>query len=276
MSAKLLGGKKLADKILDELKIEISKLDARIRLAIVLVGEDPSSFAYVNQKKKIGKKIGVDVKIYKYSNDISTRKLREKINKLNKLARVKGIIVQLPLPNHINTESILDTVKPKKDVDVLGRESMGRLIKNKSKILPPTVAGIVKLLEEYKIEYKNKNIAILGYGRLVGKPASIVFGNAGASVAVIRSSTKNIDKILKNADIIISGVGKENLITARMVKKGAVVLDAGISFKDGKLVGDVADDVQKIASYITPSVGGVGPMTVAMLFYNLVQLSKEN
>lgn len=276
MSAKLLDGKKLADKILDELKIEISKLDVRIRLAIVLVGEDPSSFTYVNQKKKIGKKIGVDVKIYKYSNDISTRKLREKINKLNKLARVKGIIVQLPLPNHINTESILDTVKPKKDVDVLGRESMGRLIKNKSKILPPTVAGIVKLLEEYKIEYKNKNIAILGYGRLVGKPASIVFGNAGASVAVMRSSTKNIDKILKNADIIISGVGKPNLITTRMVKKGAVVMDAGISFKDGKLVGDVTGDVQKIASYITPSVGGVGPMTVAMLFYNLVQLSKEN
>lgn len=271
----ILDGKKLADKILDELRIEINGLDARIQLAIVLVGNNPASLTYVEKKQKIGKKIGIDVKIYKHQKDISTRKLRNEINKLNKMAKVQGIIVQLPLPDSINTESILDTIKSKKDVDVLGRESMGRLIKNKSKILPPTVAGILKLLEEYKVEYRNKNIAIVGYGRLVGKPASIIFGNAGASIAVVRSTTKNVARILKNADIIISGVGKPDLITKNMVKKDAVVIDAGISKSDGKLVGDVAPEIKKIASYITLVPGGVGPMTVAMLFYNLIQLSKE-
>ena len=285
MSAIILDGKKLANKILEELKTEIGKLNVQIELAIVLVGSDPPSVSYVNQKQKTGKTIGIDVKIYNYEKNISTRKLREEINKLNKNKKITGIIVQLPLPNTINTESILDAVNPKKDVDVLNRESVGRLYKNKSKVLPPTIAGIKKILEEYKIECRGKNIAIVGYGILVGKPATIIFANEGASIFVVRSSTKSIEEILKQADIIISGVGKPNLITKNMLKKDAVVVDAGTSISEQRtannkqykkiIVGDVAEDVKDVAKYITPVPGGVGPMTVAMLFWNLLELIKN-
>ena len=274
MSAKILEGKKLANKILEELKAEIRKLNVQIELAIILVGNDPSSVSYVKQKQKTGDGLGVKVKIYNYKSDISTRKLRQEINKLNKNKKINGIIVQLPLPENINTENILDAVNPIKDVDVLSRESVGRLYKNKSKILPPTVAGIIELLNAYSIDYKNKNIGIIGHGVLVGKPASIVFANCGASIFMVRSSTKNKEDILKQADIIISGVGKPDLVTNDMVKNDAVIIDAGTSQKDGKLVGDVADEVKKIASFITPVPGGVGPMTVAMLFRNLIELVK--
>jgi len=258
-----------------DLKKEISEINRPIELAIVLVGNNPASLAYTKRKQKIGEELGIKVKIYKYEENISTRKLREEINKLNKNKKIKGIIAQLPLPNHINTESMLDAIKAKKDIDVLGRESVGRLYKNKSKILPPTVAGIKKLLDEYKIEYKGKNVAIVGYGSLVGKPASMVFANEGASIFVLRSSTKNKNKLLREADIIISGVGKPNLITKKDVKKGVIIMDAGMSEQNGKLVGDVADEVKKIAKYITPVPGGVGPMTVAMLFWNLLELVKN-
>ena len=275
MSAIILDGKKLSEKILSELKKEVSKIDRPIELAIVLVGENPASLTYTNRKQRVGEELGIKVKIYKYEESISTRKLREEINKLNKNKKIKGIIVQLPLPDHVNTESILDAIKTKKDIDVLGRESTGRLVKNKSKILPPTVAGIKKLLDEYKIEYKGKNVATVGYGSLVGKPASIVFANEGASVFILRSSTKNKEQILAQADIIISGVGKPDLITKDMVKKEAIVIDAGMSQKNKKLVGDVATNVKDVASYITPVPGGVGPMTVAMLFWNLLELTKN-
>jgi len=274
MSAIILDGKKLSEKILSDLKKEISEINRPIELAIVLVGNNPASLAYTKRKQKIGEELGIKVKIYKYEENISTRKLREEINKLNKNKKIKGIIAQLPLPNHINTESMLDAIKAKKDIDVLGRESVGRLYKNKSKILPPTVAGIKKLLDEYKIEYKGKNVAIVGYGSLVGKPASMV-ANEGASIFVLRSSTKNKNKLLREADIIISGVGKPNLITKKDVKKGVIIMDAGMSEQNGKLVGDVADEVKKIAKYITPVPGGVGPMTVAMLFWNLLELVKN-
>ena len=275
MSAIILDGKKLSEKILSDLKKEVSEINRPIELAIVLVGNNPASLAYTKRKQKIGEELGIKVKIYKYEENISTRKLREEINKLNKNKKIKGIIAQLPLPNHINTESMLDAIKAKKDIDVLGRESVGRLYKNKSKILPPTVAGIKKLLDEYKIEYKGKNVAIVGYGSLVGKPASMVFANEGASIFVLRSSTKNKNKLLREADIIISGVGKPNLITKKDVKKGVIIMDAGMSEQNGKLVGDVADEVKKIAKYITPVPGGVGPMTVAMLFWNLLELVKN-
>src|SRR3989338_8217434 len=248
MSAIILDGKKLSEKILSDLKKEVLEINKPIELAIVLVGNNPASLAYTKRKQKIGEELGIKVKIDKYEENISTRKLREEINKLNKNKKIKGIIAQLPLQNHINTESMLDAIKAKKDIDVLGRESVGRLYKNKSKILPPTVAGIKKLLDEYKIEYKGKNVAIIGYGSLVGKPASIVFANEGASVFILRSSTKNKEEILTQADIIISGVGKPDLITKDMVKKETVVIDAGMSQKNKKLVGDVATNVKDVDS----------------------------
>lgn len=272
--AKTLDGKKLSNKILDELKIEIKKLNKKIKLGIILVGENPESISYIERKKKIAKLLKIQIKIYKYPEAISTRKLRAEVVKIGKITTINGLIVQLPLPKNINTEAILNSIPTKKDIDVLNKESVGRLYKNKSNILPPTVAGIIKLLHEYKIKIKGNNIVIVGYGRLIGKPASIVLSHMNATVTVANEFTKNKKELLKKADIVISGVGKANIITKDMVKKGAVVIDAGISFQRGNLIGDVDKKVEKIAGYISPVPGGVGPMTVAMLFYNLIELYK--
>jgi len=268
----ILDGKKLSEKILSELKSEISTTNKLITLAIILVGNDPASLSYVRQKEKTGTKLGVNVKVYRYPTSISVRELKKQINDLNKDKKITGIIVQLPLPKQINTQDVLNTISPQKDVDVLSHKSI-KTLQNKPNILPPTVAGIKILLDEYKIDYKNKNIAIVGYGQLVGKPASIIFTNEGANVSVIRSTTQNKADIIKQADIIISGVGKPGIITKNMVKKGVITIDAGSSIKNGKILGDVNPNVAEVSSYITPTPGGVGPMTVAVLFNNLIRLS---
>lgn len=286
--ATIIDGKQLSEKILNELKVEISKLNYSPRLGIVLVGDDAASLSYVERKKKMGADIGVEVKVYKFEKDISTRKLREKINHIQRVQRIKGVIVQLPLPEHINTGYILNTIKENKDVDRLSKEASGKLYQYQLPnpappggpglaLLPPTVAGIERLLEEYKIEVKGKHTVIAGYGRLVGKPASIMFKEMGATVSILDEFTpEEIKKALtKSADIVVSGVGKPDLITKDILKEGIVVIDAGTSMKDGKLVGDFAEDIKDIASYYTPVPGGIGPMTVAMLFYNLVKLIQQ-
>lgn len=270
----LLDGKKLADEILSGLKEEVSKLNKKIKLGIVLVGDNTVSEKYIERKKKIGEGLGVEVRVYKYGADITTKKLREQIGVVCRVPNMGGVIVQLPLPEHINTQGVLDAVLPEKDVDVLGAKALGKFYVGKSSVMPPTVAGIIKLLEEYKIEVKGKTVAVVGQGRLVGKPATIVFEQMGATVLTINEFTENKEELIKKADIIVSGVGRPGLITKKMVKEGVVVIDAGTTAENGKLVGDVSKDVAEVASYITPVPGGVGPMTVAMLFWNLVELNK--
>lgn len=271
----ILDGKKLSEKIASELKKEVAKLNKNLTLGIVLVGKNESSKNYVEQKKKLGKQIGVEIEIFNYPEAISTRKLREEIGKISKKTRINGLIVQLPLPKSINTQYILNAISPKKDVDVLTRELAGRLYLGISHILPPTTAGILKLLDSYKIEIKSKNITVVGFGKLVGQPISTALAQRGATITVVNEFTKDKKIFLKNADIVISGVGKVNIINKKMLKRGVIIIDAGITYINNKIVGDVNEDVKKVAKYITPVPGGVGPMTVVMLFSNLIELSKK-
>ena len=272
---KILDGRELSNKILTELKQEAKELNKPLKLGIIMVGDDDVSKKYIEQKKKKGDELGVEVKVYRYDKDITTKKLREQIGVICRVKDIGGVIVQLPLPGHINEQGVLDAILPEKDVDVLSSKALGKFYTGKSKILPPTVAGIAKLLDEYKIEAKGKIVAIVGQGKLVGKPASIEFERMGATVLSINEFTQNKEELIKKADIIVSGVGKSGVITKEMVKEGAVVIDAGTSMESGKLKGDTAEDVSDIASHITPVPGGVGPMTVVMLFYNLIKLARQ-
>ncbi|MDX1607892.1 MAG: bifunctional 5,10-methylenetetrahydrofolate dehydrogenase/5,10-methenyltetrahydrofolate cyclohydrolase [Candidatus Spechtbacterales bacterium] len=272
--AEILDGKKISDKILSELKKDIKKLNREIKLGVVMVGANAVSEKYVAQKKEIGRELGIEVRVYKYDKDITTKKLRKQIGDICRVPNMGGVIVQLPLPGHINTQSVLDAVLPEKDVDILSSKTLGKFYTGKSQIIPPTVSGIIKLLEEYNIETEGKNVVIIGQGRLVGKPAAVAFARRGATIISINKNTKNKEELIKKSDIIISGAGKPGLIKGDMVKEGAVVIDAGTTSEEGEIRGDVAEDAKEVAAYLTPVPGGVGPMTVAMLFYNLVKLNK--
>ncbi|MDP4010278.1 MAG: bifunctional 5,10-methylenetetrahydrofolate dehydrogenase/5,10-methenyltetrahydrofolate cyclohydrolase [Candidatus Spechtbacteria bacterium] len=276
MSAKILDGKKLSEKILSELKEEVKKINKPIKLGVILVGDNEVSQKFIERKKKVGEDLGVEVKLYKYKADITTKALREQIGVICRTPNMGGVIVQLPLPEHINTQNVLDAILPEKDVDVLGYKALGKFYANKSRVAPPTASGIVKLLLEYNISIEGKVAAMVGYGRLVGKPTAHMLEEMGATVIAINKDTKNKTELVKMADIVVIGTGEPGSVTKDMIKKGAVVIDAGITFKDGKIAGDAAEDVKEVAGFITPVPGGVGPMTVAMLLYNLAELAKNN
>ncbi|MEX2145062.1 MAG: bifunctional 5,10-methylenetetrahydrofolate dehydrogenase/5,10-methenyltetrahydrofolate cyclohydrolase [Candidatus Spechtbacterales bacterium] len=292
MSAKTLDGRELSQKILEGLKEETAKLNKKIKLGVVIVGTDPATERFVERKKKMAKEIGIDTEIYKYNTDITTKDLRENIKKICGTPGMGGVIVQLPLPEHINSQNILGAIPPGKDIDVLGYRALGKFYAGKSPISPPTATGILKLLTENGIEIKGKIAVMVGYGKLVGRPTAFLLEELGATVIAINSDTKNKAELVLQADIVVSGTGVPGSVTKDMVKNGAVVVDAGISISHkpsasaslGRdesamspkpvIVGDVADDVKEVAGYITPVPGGVGPMTVAMILYNLVELAK--
>ncbi len=274
---KILNGKKLSEKILDNLKREIRNRRLKLRLAVILVGENPVSQIFIKQKQKACEKVGVDFKLYKFKKNIGGLQLKKEVAKIVEDQKNSGIIIQLPLPYHINTQEILNLIPPQKDIDVLSENSLGKFSQNALPIMPPTVCAISRLLKKYRIEIKGKNIVIVGAGRLVGYPLALWFLQGKATVSVLNKYTKDTQSFTKNADILISGVGKPNLIKSNMIKKGAVVIDAGTSIKNDKLIGDVdLKSVSKKASYITPVPGGVGPMTVACVVGNLIILSKKN
>jgi methylenetetrahydrofolate dehydrogenase (NADP+) / methenyltetrahydrofolate cyclohydrolase len=271
----LLDGKKLAQKILGEKEKEIAGLSAKLRLGIVVVGEDPVVRKFIEQKKKAGMEIGVDVRVYPFEESITTNELRKQLAEITHEEKNTGIIVQLPLPEHINTQYILNAITPEKDVDVLSARAIGNFAVGKSSIMPPVVGAIKAFFEEYRIDYKNKYIVIVGAGGLVGKPVALWLLTEGVSFSIVRSRTENPQQFFKNADIIITGIGKPGYITGDNIKEGVVVIDAGISEAEGKLVGDADfDSVSSKASYITPVPGGVGPVTIAVLFQNLFILGK--
>jgi methylenetetrahydrofolate dehydrogenase (NADP+)/methenyltetrahydrofolate cyclohydrolase len=294
----ILDGKTVSEKVLLELTPEIAKINARfyptkLRLDIVMVGDNPASRVFVNNKKRVGQSLGVEVKVHHFAKgkdwnkttqgDMSTGKLLDALAELTGNEKVHGIVVQLPLPPHINEQEILDAVPAEKDVDVLGYKAAGKFYTNNKEflILPSTLAGILRLLREYGIEdFTGKNVVIVGAGKLVGKPAVTYFMRREASASAFNVRSKTLDKkrALRMADIIISGAGNPKLITGDMVKNGVIIIDAGMTKDPGtqKLVGDVDfETVVSKASYITPVPGGVGPMTVAMIFYNLVELAKQ-
>lgn len=272
----LLDGKNLAEKIKKELKAEYSNQSRAITLALVMVDDNKASEKFIEHKRAYGEELGVRTVIRRYADDISGTALRKRIAELVHDSAVNGIVVQLPLPPRIQTQDILNAVPPSKDVDVLSSRAVGDVATGKSRTMPPVVGAIDALFREYGIEYKRKKIAIIGAGRLVGKPVIDWFSREDAGFCVITDQTPDVSAITGSADIIISGVGKPNLIRGDMVKEGVIVIDAGTSESGGKLVGDVDfDSVAPKASYITPVPGGVGPLTVAMIFKNLLTLVKS-
>ena len=246
-------------------------------LAVVLVGDDPASAVYVRNKHKGCLEVGINSYEIKMPADTSEDALLEKIDELNADPNVHGILVQLPLPKHIGENKVIDRIDPKKDVDAFHPENVGKIMLGKYDFLPCTPAGIMKLLEFYKIDPTGKECVVIGRSNIVGKPMALLLLEKNGTVTVCHSRTKNLSDITKRADILVVAIGKPEFLTADMVKDGVVVIDVGINrTAEGKLVGDVAfNEVSEKASYITPVPGGVGPMTITMLLKNTLTAAEK-
>ena len=272
----ILDGKKLSNKIRENVKIEVKKLqkkDITPGLAVILVGEDPASAAYVKMKSKACKEAGIYSIAHEMPESISQDKMLEIIELMNQNPNIDGILVQLPLPKQIDTTVILEAIDPSKDVDGFHPYNVGRVVAGLDGFIPATPYGVMKLLEEYDIDPKGKNVCVVGASDIVGKPMATLMLNANASVDICHIYTKDLKAHTLNADIICVGVGVVNLIKEDMVKDGAVIVDIGINrLESGKLTGDVDfENVSSKCSFITPVPGGVGPMTIAMLLDNTIK-----
>lgn len=270
---KLLDGKVVKKELLGELKEAVSKLERPLGLVVVQVGEDPASCVYVGQKEKMANNLGFNFKHIKLDEKVSQDELLEVIYKLNDDDSVDGVLVQMPVPRHIDAKVIQNAISPKKDVDGLTDYNMGRLMHNEKSLVPCTPKGIMDLLKYYKIDVSSKNVVIVGRSDLVGKPLMALMINNNATVTLCHSKTKSLRSYTKHADILIVAVGRALLIKGEDIKRGAVVIDVGINrMDDGKLLGDVDfESVKDKVSYITPVPGGVGQMTVAELGFNTYQ-----
>lgn len=275
--AQILDGKKLRDKILEDLRVKLEKFSVKPTLVVILVGENPASKIYVNNKKKTAEKLGINSEVINYPSNISEKELLEKIDELNNNKSVTAILVQLPLPEHISKENVMNKILPEKDVDGFTPYNFGKLFSGEvPTVYPCTPKGILLLLDEYGIDLTGQHVVIVGRSNIVGRPLSQMMLNRNATVTVCHSKTKNLEQIIKTADILISAVGK-NIIEGKMLKSDCVVVDVGI-FKDenGKTRGDVDfESASQIASYISPVPGGVGPMTIASLMLNTVELFEK-
>lgn len=275
MMSVLIKGKELSEKILEKIGEETKNYDKKPGLTVIIVGENPASKVYVNKKKKTAEKAGFNSNVIELPEDVSQQELEEHIDRLNNDEAVDAILVQLPLPKHINAYDIIERIKPEKDVDGFHPVNVGRLsIGLEPYAVSCTPYGIIKLLEENNIEIEGKNAVIIGRSNIVGKPMASLLLNRNATVTICHSKTKSLKRVCMQADILIAAVGKEKFVTADWVKPGAVVIDVGINrTEEGKLVGDVDfEAVSQKAGYITPVPGGVGPMTIAMLLSNTLDL----
>jgi len=286
----LIDGKKIAAEIKAEIAAEVAKnIDEENRsphLVAILVGEDPASQTYVRNKEKACQSVGIISSIYKFPDTITEEEILQTIDFLNLDPEVDGFIVQLPLPNHISEEKVIERIDPAKDVDGFHPANLGRMVLNLTSYLPATPYGIIQLLERYKIDTKGKNCVVVGRSNIVGTPVSILLSKktypGNCTVTLCHSMTEKLPEICRNADILIAAIGKREFITANMVKNDAVVIDVGIhripdtTRKSGhRLVGDVKfDEVAKKCKYITPVPGGVGPMTIASLLLNTLKAFK--
>lgn len=268
----LLDGKKVKEEVLNEVREENSKLDRKLGLVVIQVGNDPASSVYVRQKEKMAESIGANFRHIKLEDNIRQKHLIGLIESLNYDNEIDGILLQLPIPGRFDIEKVINSIDPEKDVDGLTRVNVEKLENGCDGIVPCTPLGVMEMLKYYNIDIKDKNVCVIGRSALVGKPVAELLRNAGGIVSVCHSKTINMEEITKRADILVVAVGKKGLVTEEMVKDGAVVVDVGINRVDGKLYGDVDfDAVSKKASYITPVPGGVGPMTIAMLSKNLLK-----
>lgn len=271
---KILDGKNLSVKIIGELSTKILNSDKKPHLVVILVGEDPASQLYVGMKEKAANRIGIISTVLKYPENIDEKTLLNKIQDLNNDDSVHAILVQLPLPKHLNEKNVIQAINPQKDADGITPENVGKIsLGVEPYAYPCTPKGVLKLLDEYNIDLEGKNVVIIGRSNIVGKPLAQMILNKNATVTICHSKTKNLSQITKTADILISAVGVAKLINKDMIKTDSVIVDVGTSKIDGKLYGDVDfNDVFELASYITPVPGGIGPMTIACLMENAYEL----
>lgn len=272
----LIDGKAISAEIKNELRIKVKELKEKgteICLAVIQVGEDPASCVYVRNKKRACEYIGIESLSYELPEETTQQELEDLIISLNQNDKVNGILVQLPLPKHINEDQIIRTISPDKDVDGFHPESVGRLCIGVPGFVSCTPAGIIQLLKRSGIEIAGKSCVVIGRSNIVGKPISMLLLRENATVTITHSKTKNLSEVARSADILIVAIGKPKFVTSDFVKEGAVVIDVGINRnEDNKLCGDVDfDDVVNKVSAITPVPGGVGPMTIAMLMNNCVE-----
>lgn len=275
----IIDGRLIAQNIKSDLKKEIENLKLKginPGLAVILVGEDSASKIYVKNKKRCCDELGIFSEEFYFPEDTSEKEIINLIEKLNQDKKINGILVQLPLPSHINQKNITESILPEKDVDAFHSSTIGNLLTNHTKLLPCTPAGIIEIFHRENISLVGKHCVIIGRSNIVGKPLAFMLINEDATVTICHSKTKNLSEICKNADIIICAVGKAKFLNRNMIKKGAVIIDVGINRdENGKICGDVDfDDVKNIASAITPVPGGVGPMTIAMLMKNTITATK--
>ena len=276
----LIDGKKISGQIRNRLAEEVRELKKKTGktpgLATVLVGDDPASAVYVRNKNKICGELGFQSFEQKLSADTSEEQLLQLVGELNSNKNIHGILVQLPLPDQIDSEKILQAIDPKKDVDGFHPVNVGKLVVGNALLTPCTPTGIIELLDHYDIEISGKHAVIIGRSNIVGKPVSMLLLQRNATITICHSRTQDLEEVTRSADIIVAAVGRANFVTEEMVSEGTVVIDVGINRVDGKLTGDVDfEPVSKKASHITPVPGGVGPMTIALLMENTLKAFKD-
>ena len=278
--ATILDGKEVARKTRERLKNKVEELKQKginPKLAVIMVGEDGASKIYVRNKSKACEELGIEYEEYLLGDDTTQEKLLKLINELNERADVNGILLQSPIPKHLDINEAFRTIHPNKDVDGFNPINVGKLVLGQETFVSCTPFGVIKLLEEYNIDIEGKNAVVIGRSNIVGKPMLQCLLNKNATVTICHSKTRNLKEIAKSADILVCALGRAKFVTADMVKEGAVVIDVGINRNEqGKVCGDVDfEEVSKIASHITPVPGGVGPMTIAMLMNNIIKASQK-
>lgn len=279
--AMIINGKEVSAAVRERIRTEVSAFctasGKQPGLAVVIVGEDPASQVYVRNKKRGCEEVGIYSEEYALPTETTEQELLSLIEKLNKDPKINGILVQLPLPKHLNEEKVLLAIDPLKDVDAFHPQNVGKIMIGNFSFLPCTPAGVMELLKFYNIEIAGKHCVIIGRSNIVGKPQAMLMLKENATVTICHSKTKDLAKLTSSADIVVAAVGKPRFVSADMVKEGAVVIDVGINrMDDGKLCGDVDfAAVESKASYITPVPGGVGPMTITMLLQNTLTAAKE-
>ncbi len=272
----ILDGKKVSNEIIENIKEKLEKINKKIGFAIIWVGNNPASEIYIKNKMKKCEYLGIEAKLFHLDETVTENEVIKLIEDLNNDESIYGMILQSPVPSHINIVNCFNKIAYKKDIDGFSNVSVGNLCLGNPLHVSCTPKGIIKLLDYYNIPLEGKNVCLINRSNIVGKPLFNLLIERNATVTMCHSKTKNLELFTKNADIVISAVGKVNFITADMIKDGAVIIDVGINRVNGKVMGDVDfENVSKKASFITPVPGGVGPMTVAMIFDNIMNVIKE-
>ncbi|HNZ74024.1 MAG TPA: bifunctional 5,10-methylenetetrahydrofolate dehydrogenase/5,10-methenyltetrahydrofolate cyclohydrolase [Bacilli bacterium] len=270
--SQILDGQMISKEIKERIKEEVNRLEVKPKLVVILVGDDDASKIYVRNKIKACENVGIATEDYILPKDTREKELVDLIEKLNKNKEVNGILVQLPLPRHLNEDTIVNTISPIKDVDGLNIINQGNLLNRKPVLVPATPKGIITLLKRYFVEIEGKRVVIVGRSKLVGMPLALLFNHANATVTICHSYTEDLKDITKQADILVSAVGKADFISGDMIKKDAVVVDVGINRQMGHIVGDVNfKEAMEVARLVTPVPKGVGPMTIASLLENVLE-----